>query len=320
MNAPFELTLWQKKQAALLYHFASMNYLQGLQQRMNDLMEFIDPTLDLAQTQNRDSVLVDPRWGARDTSANWGRYAGPFLEDFRISVAEDIAKRAFEIYNRTGAYQCARGMSEYSMQWTTPDEEDKFNTLFRKIYSHASNIDDTMNRHQNSWKDFSFALAWQEFKGKFPQLPKFQIRADVAAETGKVPVRTGVYVPQDDPHGSLQFAWTGGGHGQLIESKTFNEIGLDALKAVGRRDLWLNKQAMFEFATSPKYESILKSDVFLNSLPEIVLAPAAVSRQAFTTRPCKWYYVELVNGEFEDIDDTLMPGPGHCESELTPPL
>ncbi|MES2743165.1 MAG: hypothetical protein V4754_19750 [Pseudomonadota bacterium] len=49
MNSPFELTQWQKKQAAMLYHFASMEYLKGLQQRVNDLIAFVEPTLDLAR-------------------------------------------------------------------------------------------------------------------------------------------------------------------------------------------------------------------------------------------------------------------------------
>jgi hypothetical protein len=57
-----------------------------------------------------------------------------------------------------------------------------------------------------------------------------------------VPIRTGVYLPQDDPHGSLQFAWSGGRGGELRECPTFNSIGLDALSAVGRRDLWLDDQ------------------------------------------------------------------------------
>jgi hypothetical protein len=29
-----------------------------------------------------------------------------------------------------------------------------------------------------------------------------------------------------------------------------------------------------------------------------------VARNASTSRPCKWYYVEVVNGEYEEIDDT----------------
>lgn len=58
----FELTLWQKKQATMLYHFASMPYLKGLLDRALDLMKFINPTLDLAERQKRDDYLVDDRW------------------------------------------------------------------------------------------------------------------------------------------------------------------------------------------------------------------------------------------------------------------
>ncbi|MES2741121.1 MAG: hypothetical protein V4754_09210 [Pseudomonadota bacterium] len=43
MNSPFALTQWQKKQAANLYHFVSMEYLKGLQQRVNDLIAFVEP-------------------------------------------------------------------------------------------------------------------------------------------------------------------------------------------------------------------------------------------------------------------------------------
>ncbi len=277
--------------------------MKGLQQRVNDLIAFVDPTLDLAKAQNRDSVLVDPRWGTRDTSANWANNAWPFLADFQLSVAKNIAERAFEIYRTTGANQCARGVREYSMQWATQAEEDKFEVMLEEISHYAGDINFTMDKsgHQSRWDDFGFAVTWQEFKGQFPKLPKFQIRVDVEGETGKVPVRTGVYISQDDPNGALQFAWTGGGRGELLECKTFSDIGLDALKAVGRRELWLNDQKMYAFATSAKYISLFEDDVIWDAVPQFDLAPSAVSREAFTSRPSKWYYVELVNGEFEDI-------------------
>lgn len=302
MNPPLQLTLCQKKQAALLYHFASLDYLKGLQQRVNDLIAFVDPTLDLAKVQNRDSVLVDPRWGTRNTSANWANNAWPFLADFQLSIAKNIAERAFEVYRTTGAKQCARGVREYSMQWATPAEEDKFEEMLEEISLYAMRIDNTMDRlFAGRWDDFGFVVAWQEFKGQFPKLPKFRIRADVEGETGKVPVRTGVYISQDDPNGALQFAWTGGGRGKLLECKTFNDIGLDALKAVGRRELWLDDQKMYAFATSAKYISLFEDDVIWDAVPQFDLAPSAVAEEAFTSHPSKWYYVELVNGEFEDI-------------------
>jgi hypothetical protein len=65
---------------------------------------------------------------------------------------------------------------------------------------------------------------------------------------------------------------------------------------------------MYRFATSPKYLSLFSKKVILDSVPEYDLAPSVVGRAAFTSRPCKWYYVELIDGEFEDIDDNQTPG------------
>jgi hypothetical protein len=39
---PIELSLTQKKHVCLLYHFASLEYLKGLQVRLHELMQFID--------------------------------------------------------------------------------------------------------------------------------------------------------------------------------------------------------------------------------------------------------------------------------------
>ncbi|WP_460844285.1 hypothetical protein [Noviherbaspirillum agri] len=312
MRKTLVLTPWQKKQAALLYHFSSLDYLKGLQTLVNNLITFIDPTLDLAKVQNRDSVLVDKRWGNRDTSENWSSNAWPFLKDFQLSTSKAIANRAFEIYGITGVYQCARGMSEYSMQWTTPDEQNQFDEMFDSIYSYAHYIDNTMQKSYRTsrWDDFNLSIAWQEFKERFPQLPKFQVRTDIEGETGKLPVRTGVYIPQDDPHGSLQFAWAGGGRGELIESATFNDVGLNAFNTVGRKDLWVDGDKMLAFVQANKNDPRLLSDSFFGDSQTPELAPSLIARNSFTSRPCKWYYVELIEGEFEDIaivDDSDEP-------------
>ncbi|MES2743164.1 MAG: hypothetical protein V4754_19745 [Pseudomonadota bacterium] len=204
------------------------------------------------------------------------------------------------------------------MDWTTPEEEEKFKAMFEEISRYSSDMDATLERYgyDSSWDDFLFALTWTECKELFPKLPKFQIRNDVEGESGKVPVRTGVFVSQDDPHAALQFAWTGGGRGQLLNSQTFNKIGLDALKMVGRRELWFNDQKMYSFATSSKYKKLFNDGVTRDALPVFKLAPSAVGREAFEARPCKWYYVEMVNGEFEDIDDSLLGAAGEPAEPL----
>jgi hypothetical protein len=304
MTIPVELTLWQKKQATLLYYFASLAYLRGLQQRASNLIAFIDPTLDLAKAQQRDTFMIDQQWGTRNTSQNWGNNAWPFLADLQMGIARDIANRPFEIYGVTEANNCGRGMSEYSMQWTTPAEQKNFDAMFEELSLYAMYIDKTMDKADTAsrWNDFRLTVTWKKFKNLLPLLPKFRLRTDIVGESNNVPGRTGVYISQDDPHGSLQFAWTGGSGGELLECPTFNEIGLDALSAVGRRDLWLDDQKMYSFATSDKYIGRFKKEVIWDSVPEYDLASSAVARAAFTSRPCKWFYVELIDGEFEDID------------------
>ncbi len=299
----FPLSAWQKTQAAMLYHFASLDYLKGLHRMVSQLMDgVVDPLLDLAKAQHRDSFLVDERWGTRNTSENWANNAWPFLKDFQLSLVKDIAGRAFERYEITGANQCLHGIDEYSMLWATPEEEERFNQIIEAIGRYAAKIDDTLSDSHNSrWDDYGFTYDYKEFAAQFPQIPKFRVRTDVQAETGKTPPRTGVYVAQDDPHAALQFAWTGGGGGKLRPSRTFNEIGHDALENIGRKDLWFDEQKMFDFATSPKYASLLKKEVFFNGEAYPSWAPGAVARASFTDRPCKWYFVEMINGEFEDI-------------------
>jgi hypothetical protein len=302
-TSSFTLTTWQKTQAAMLYHFASLDYLKGLHRMVSQLMNgVVDPLLDLAKAQNRDSVLVDARWGTRDTSANWASNAWPFLKDFQQSLAKDIAGRAFERYKITGTNQCLRGIDEYSMQWTTPEEEERFNEAVRAIERYAGKIDDTLDDYHNSrWSDFGFAYDYKEFAAQFLQIPKFHIRTDVQAETGKTPPRTGVYVAQDDPHAALQFAWTGGGGGKLRPSSTFNELGLRALNVVGRKDLWFNEDKMFAFVQANINDPALRNDSCFRHSQSPELAPSLVARNAFTERPCKWYFVEMINGESEDI-------------------
>ncbi len=309
LNSAPLLSTWQKKQAAMLYHYASLDYLKELQQLVNQAVDgVVDPLLDLAKAQQRDPLLIDSRWGTRDTSENWSNYAWPFLKDFQASIAKQIANRAFEKYSISRNNECMRGIHEFSMQWATPEEEERVEAVLRVISSHANKIDNTLDDYHNSrWSDFGFAYEYTAFSQQFPRIPKFRIRTDVQAESGKVPVRTGVYVSQDDPHAALQFAWIGGGGGALRPSKTFNEIGLDALHTVGRKDLWFNDQKMYVFAGQNKYKDLLHKELIIGSEPAPQLAASAVAREAFTNRPCKWYFVEMLPGEFEDIDGEDEP-------------
>lgn len=305
MDKEFVLSGWRKKQAALLYHFSSMEYLLGLQKRLLALRSFAEGLVDISQVEERDRIIrKQSRWGHRDTSENWANNGWPFLADFQLAITRDIADRAAQIYHVTNAYQCGRGMAEYSTQWMALDEQERFDKMFAELSDYAGNIDDTMDKNyrEGRWNDFGLTLAWQEQKEQFPMIPKFRVLTEVTAESGRLPPRTGVYVSVDDHDAVLQFAWTGSATGKLLECTTFNDLGKAALHKVGRSKLWLDGQAMLDFVIENQNDPGLRSDSFFVDSFKPDLAPSLVARNAFISHPTHWYYVELVPDEFEPIE------------------
>lgn len=305
MTSTTALTAWQKKQAALLYHFASFDYLKGLYELVHQLQDYADAILDKSRYEGRDRFLRDARWGDRDTSENWSNHAWAFLADFGLSVLKDMANRQSQIYSITGANQCARGMAEFSMQWTTLTEQEKFDSLLESVVHYAGYIDKTMDKSHRAgrWNDFRLAMAWTEHSSLFTNLSVFKIREDLVSETGKVPPKTGVYISTDHSEGSLQFAWNGDEHGTLRECAIFNNLGKSALAAVGRSKLWLDGEAMLRFVQQNLNSRELINDSYFAKSHTPILAPSLVARNAFTSAPSRWCYVELVEGEFEPIDE-----------------
>lgn len=305
MTSLSQLAIWQKRQAALLYLFASDEYLKGLQIRVHEIQSFVDEVLDRSRAEERDQFIRNSRWGERDTSENWSNHAWSFLADFGLSVSRHLADRASEIYHVTGAYQCGRGMSEFSMDWTTPTEQETFDSLFASITNYAGYIDKTMDRSHRGgrWTDFGFVLAWEKHAAQFLQMPRLIVREDITCMTNEIPSRTGVYVSSDFSNASLQFAWRGNEYGKLRECSIFNELGQRALDSVGRSKLWLDDNAMLTFVQKNANAPELIQDPFYSASPKPHLASSLVARNAFTSAPTKWYFVELLNGQFESIED-----------------
>jgi hypothetical protein len=307
MNAttPTDLTPWQKAQAAMLYCFTSVDYLKGLHKLVGELITgVVDPLLETAKVQGRDKVLVSQVWGDRNTSQNWENNAWPFLRDLQISLAKDIALRAAGKYRRTSVNESLRGVAEYSTDWATPSEERILQLALATISEYAAQYDDSVNAHENRWDDYCFAYVYPAFARLEMRTPKFEIREEFSADTGEVVERTGVYVALDDPYASLQFVWSGAEGIKLRVANTFNEIGLAALSSVGRKSLWFDEEKMFAFATAEPNRRRFHDLVYSCDEPNPSLAPSAVARSAFTSKPCRWALVDIVPGEFEEIDLT----------------
>ena len=90
MSHDLPLTAWQKKQAALLYYFSSLKYLEGLRDRVNQIKSFAEGKINQSRLEGRDRFLHSKQWGDRDTTENWSNNAWQFLADFQQSIAEDI--------------------------------------------------------------------------------------------------------------------------------------------------------------------------------------------------------------------------------------
>jgi len=322
-GCPFELSLTQKRQATLIYHFTSLDYLQGLLLRIDGLLQYADYLLERRKVV--EPFMYSAQWGARHTGANWSSTAYPAIVDFREQVLKAIASRDTEVYGDSGAAFCSRMLAEYSMMWMSPDQEEAFKQRFEEVSNYAGEMDGIVGLlgRATPWGDYSFWVTWQQHKGLFPRLPKFRVHTDIVGRSGEVPPRTGAYVPADDPHGAMQFAWIGttsDGYrqGKLLNCKTFNDIGLDALAAVGREGLWSDDVGLAAFFAkvwhripdaADKYNGwLLEENGAIKIKPR--LAAPAVSRSSSIARACDWYFVELLEGEFEDGDATELAGSG----------
>lgn len=269
----YNLSLQQRRQATLLYHWMSLDYLKGLLAMIDALIRGADVHLELAKRQGRDALIANPRWGVSDTSANWSTHVYPALEDFRKSVLKDIANRAVESYEFTGANQCGRMISEFSSMWMPPEEDAQFNQQWEAIYRYASQIDDAAGAGgSRRLDDFLMVTSWQENADRFPRLPKFRVRTDVEGLSGKKPPRTGVYLAQDDPNATLQFAWTGNDDGVLGDAIVFNDVGQRLLAAVGRDHLWIDDTNLVPAAIQ-EMERDPKLDTGMIELAEVRVPP-----------------------------------------------
>lgn len=293
---------WQKMQAAMLYHYASLAYLTPLHDMVNNLINGVaDPLVDLAMKQGRDAHLANQRWGNRDTAKNWSNNAWPFLKDLQASLAKDVVQRATGEYSITAVNECLRGIAEYSMQWATIQEELAFERALAGISTYSLPHDQTLQEYHNRWKDSSFAHYFQEYSSQHLTIPQFRLRLDVSANTGELPPQTGVYIAHDDPNATLQFVWKGTRSAELRPANTFNEIGLAALREVGREDLWINDEKMFKFAMADRYKEKFRAKLTFADSEWPSAAAGVVGNAAFQTRSCRWSLVECMPGEVESL-------------------
>ena len=242
-------------------------------------------------------------WTEAHLSSNWSTFAHPMLKDCLRGLLEQKKLRATEWYDIAGVRSALTGMSHFSMDWTLPEEEQVFRRLSNEARGIAAKLDTTV---MHSWTDLHMASVWEQYGHLFKKMPRFRVRTDVEGESGKRPVRTGVYLPQDDPVGTLQFAWIGNSGGALAPCETLSELALEYMATVGRDKLWRAPSETAKVAAR-----VEPTDEYFDDWCKVVKRmkfPDEISsrnERAFSSKPCKWYFVERIADEFEDA--TLAP-------------
>lgn len=292
------LNIYQKQQAALLYYFSSMEFLDEIIGRVRALAAFTDQTLDYAVRLERDRAMRELGWSEGHLASNWSTYAHPMLSDCLRALLRQKQLRATEWYDISGVSSTLTGMSHFSMNWTLPEEESKFLELSGEATAVGVKLDTTVN---HTWTDLRMLSTWGQYKHLFAKIPKFRVRTDVEGESGKRPVRTGVYMPQGDSFGTLQFAWTGDAGGTLDACETFSDLAHEYIDLVGRERIWRapNEAAIIPGRVEPTDKYF---DDWCRERKKMKFRESISSRnaRAFAKRPCKWYFVEHIVGEFED--------------------
>ncbi len=76
-----------------------------------------------------------------------------------------------------------------------------------------------------------------------------------------------------------------------------NTFGFRAIHSIRRKDTLINEQKMAGFANLPENYEILKDSPMIEFPVMPYQAGSDIALNAFTTRPCKWYSVELLNDQ-----------------------
>ena len=303
-----QLTRFQKQSIALIYYVTSKPYLEMLLTKLDELIEYTGGVIDLADQQYRDRVLLQEGWGMGDTSANWSTYAYPSLLDFRLGLIRIIEETKQEKYCWTPAYNTARMLGEFQPNWMSEEEETDFKTRFDELYRLCSYYDSCV-KPPRSWDLYILFEVINELGLFDHKVPKFKVRTDIRVNSGESIPKTGVYIPVGDRYGAPQFAWT---HeetgtferGWLEKCETINALGKQLFSKFNEYTAWTPSEELRAFAI--EYLKKKKIDdnfgyVKFDYDRQLRLAPSLIARNVFTTFDCSWYFVELVDGEFEEI-------------------
>ena len=110
-----ELNPWHKRQATLLYHFTSMEYLKALVPMVEEWIAYTDRIL--TERSALDSLgLAQANWKPVHTTAHFSTYAFAAMVEMKETLQHAIAVRSYERYDDVGETQCEPPRDSWRLQ------------------------------------------------------------------------------------------------------------------------------------------------------------------------------------------------------------
>jgi hypothetical protein len=201
------LTPLRAHQTAMLYRYASLDYVKDVDQMLTQIISG-EPSTEqkTAWASTQEAVMLD-KTPLHNDAQQWQRTTRDFLTEMQTKLRQDIADRAGNRYRaghlghfftqvaRSDAYDHYRMTDEYEVC-------EKFVGQF--IYP----VEDILVPHRRRVMDDRWFSDYEyNFLLRIEPKPTFRICPDIAARVGEIPPRAGVYLSQHDAGAAPQFAW-----------------------------------------------------------------------------------------------------------------
>jgi hypothetical protein len=221
MNPITDLSPWRQRQAAMLYRFASLDYMKAVDDVLSRVIEgSTTPAIEQSLAESYAEVMSSQQRMHNDPRL-WERNMREKLTEMRRLLREDINARS------RGRYR-AGSLGHFFKQVAHADSyegyrmSDEYHVCEHFVSKYSDPTESILVEHlrQQPPDECWFTHHLAQHLLDQPELPQLRVRTEITARSGESPPRAGVYIRQDDPNAAPQFAWPEKDRGQLVDSGT----------------------------------------------------------------------------------------------------
>lgn len=161
----YSLNFWQKRQAALLYHFSSMEFLDEIIKHVRALTAFTDYTLPFTARVERERRMRALGWAEAHCDTSWFTNGDARLVGCLQGLLDQKKMRVKELYDIANVRGALTGMSHLLPYWPPPEEREPTSELVSNASAVAANLDTTIN---HTWTDIDMSWAWEQHQYALP--------------------------------------------------------------------------------------------------------------------------------------------------------